>query len=42
VAKGIVSVGADELRSMAGQRSADLDGGSGAVVHADDLVVLPG
>ncbi len=42
VAKGLVTVAADELRSMAGQRSSDLAGGSGEVVHVDDLVVLPG
>lgn len=41
VAKGLVGVGSDELRGMAGLRSADLEGRDGAVVHVDDLVVLP-
>ena len=42
VAKGISSVSAADLAAMAGQRSSDLAGGSGEVVHVDDLVVLPG
>jgi glutamate 5-kinase len=41
VAKGLVRVDTPTLRSMAGRRSADL-AGSGEVIHADDLVVLPG
>lgn len=41
VAKGLVRLGATTLRSRAGRRSADLVDGSGEVVHADDLVVLP-
>jgi len=41
VAKGLVAVDADTLRSMVGHRSADLPG-SGEVIHVDDLVVLPG
>ena len=42
VAKGLVRVDTPTLRAMAGRRSADLVDGSGEVVHADDLVVLPG
>lgn len=44
VAKGLVRVDTPTLRAMAGRRStdlADLADGSGEVVHADDLVVLP-
>jgi glutamate 5-kinase len=42
VAKGLVRVDTPTLRSMLGRRSADLADGSGEVIHADDLVVLPG
>ena len=42
VAKGLVRVDTPTLRSMAGRRSADMADGSGEVIHADDLVVLPG
>jgi glutamate 5-kinase len=41
VAKGLVRVDTPTLRSIAGRRSADLVDGSGEVIHADDLVVLP-
>ena len=42
-AKGLTRVSAAELRSVAGQRTADLpDGLPHEVVHRDDLVVLPG
>ncbi len=41
--KGLVRPGADELRRVAGRRSGDLPPGSPhIVVHADDLVILPG
>lgn len=41
-AKGLMRVGADEARSVAGRRSADLPEGTPPwLVHADDLVVLP-
>lgn len=41
VAKGLSRVDAAALRAMAGRRSSELFDGSGEVVHADDLVVLP-
>jgi glutamate 5-kinase len=44
VAKGLVRIDSPTLRAMAGRRSSDLTDladGSGEVVHADDLVVLP-
>ena len=41
VAKGLSRVDAATLRAMAGRRSSELFA-SGEVVHADDLVVLPG
>jgi glutamate 5-kinase len=42
-AKGLVRIGAAELSSLAGRRTADLpDGTPHEVVHRDDLVVLPG
>jgi glutamate 5-kinase len=41
VAKGLSRVDADELGAMAGRRSDELFDGSGEVVHADDLVILP-
>jgi glutamate 5-kinase len=41
VAKGLTCVGSSGLVAMAGRRSAELVDGSGEVVHADDLVVLP-
>jgi glutamate 5-kinase len=41
-AKGLVRIGSDRLRSVAGRRTADLgEGVSHEVVHRDDLVVLP-
>jgi glutamate 5-kinase len=41
-AKGLVRIGAAELSSLAGRRTADLpDGTPHEVVHRDDLVVLP-
>ena len=42
VAKGLSRVDAQELGVMAGRRSSELFDGSGEVVHADDLVMLPG
>ncbi len=42
VAKGLAGVDVATLRAMAGRRSDELVDGSGEVVHADDLVVLPG
>jgi glutamate 5-kinase len=41
VAKGLARVDSAGLAVMAGRRSAELVDGSGEVVHADDLVVLP-
>ena len=42
-AKGLVRIGAAELSSVAGRRTADLpEGTPHEVVHRDDLVVLPG
>ena len=41
-AKGLVRLGAGELRAIAGRRTADLpEGTPHEVVHRDDLVVLP-
>ncbi|MDQ6724848.1 MAG: glutamate 5-kinase [Actinomycetota bacterium] len=41
-AKGLVRMGAGELRAAAGRRTADLpEGTPGEVVHRDDLVTLP-
>ena len=41
-AKGLVRVGADELRATAGKRTTDLaEGAPHEVVHRDDLVTLP-
>jgi glutamate 5-kinase len=41
-AKGLVRIGADALRPLAGKRSADLpDGLPHEAIHRDDLVVLP-
>jgi glutamate 5-kinase len=41
-AKGLSRLRADELRSVAGRRTADLpDGAPPLVVHRDDLVILP-
>ena len=42
VAKGLTRVDASELTAMAGRRSSELNDGAGQVVHADDLVMLPG
>ncbi len=41
VAKGLVAVGAEDLRGIAGRRSSELGDRDGEVVHVDDLVVLP-
>ena len=42
-AKGLVSVGADAVRLMAGRRTSDLpDGSPHEVIHRDDLVIVPG
>jgi glutamate 5-kinase len=41
-AKGLVSVGADAVRLMAGRRTSDLPEGSPhEVIHRDDLVIVP-
>jgi glutamate 5-kinase len=41
-AKGVVALGADALRAVAGARTGDLpDGTPREVIHRDDLVVLP-
>ncbi|MCC5951963.1 MAG: glutamate 5-kinase [Acidimicrobiia bacterium] len=41
-AKGLMRVGAEEARRMAGRRSSDLgDGATAWLIHRDELVVLP-
>ncbi len=41
-AKGLVSLSADDLRTVAGRRTSELpDGMTHEVIHRDDLVVLP-
>ena len=43
VAKGLTRLDSSGVRAVAGRRSADLpEGVAGEVVHADDLVVVPG
>lgn len=41
VAKGLPGMDAGSLRGIAGRRSDELVAGTGEVIHADDLVVLP-
>lgn len=41
VAKGISRISAEEVRSRAGKRSAELGGAAEEVIHRDDLVVFP-
>jgi glutamate 5-kinase len=40
IAKGRTGMGADAIRSAAGQHSRDVGLGGGVVIHRDDLVVL--